>query len=92
MKEPIKLSDFKPIGFLNLAAILLMVITVYREVLLASTKPWHYGFVVICVLVGLLNVWVLIRGIRLQRDIRVLDSQIAGHKKRLEELNKKAKK
>lgn len=91
MKEPIKLSDFKPIGLLNIFAILLMIVTGYREAILAVTKPWHYVFVVLCFLVGVLNVWVLIRGVHLQRDIRVLDGQIEGHKKKLEELMKEAK-
>jgi hypothetical protein len=78
MKEPVKLSDFKPIGFLNLAAILLMVVTGYRETILAQEHAWRYAFVALCLFVGLLNVWVLIRGIQLQRNIRVLDGQIRG--------------
>lgn len=91
MKEPVKLRDFKPIGFLNLAAILLMIITGYRETILAQEHAWRYAFVALCVLVGLLNVWVMIRGIQLQRDIRVLDDKIAESKKKLAELMKEAK-
>jgi len=91
MKEPVKLRDFKPIGILNILAILLMIVTGFREVVLAQEEAWRYAFVALCLFVGLLNVWVFVRGIKLQRDLRVLDSQISESKKKLIELMKETK-